>query len=62
MNRAPQAKAIWTTEPGYVRAGYALLAILLLILLFFPSIAGQSGQYYTQLLMMVFIFATLGHA
>ena len=62
MNRAAQAKAIWTTEPGYVRAGYALLAILLLILLFFPSIAGQSGQYYTQLLMMVFIFATLGHA
>ena len=44
MNRAAQAKAVWTTEPGYVRVGYAVLAILLLILLFFPSIAGRSGS------------------
>jgi ABC-type branched-subunit amino acid transport system permease subunit/aromatic ring-opening dioxygenase catalytic subunit (LigB family) len=62
MNRVAQAKTIWATEPLYVRVGYVLLAVLLLILLLFPSIAGQRGQYYTQLLMTVFIFATFGHA
>ncbi|USJ28498.1 ABC transporter permease subunit [Ensifer adhaerens] len=38
------------------------IAIALLVLLLFPVFAGERGQYYTVLLMTVFIFATLGHA
>ena len=39
-----------------------LLGILLVLLLMFPWVMGESGQYYTVLVMTVFIFATLGHA
>ncbi len=44
------------------QTGWVLLAILVVILLIFPVLAGEQGQYFTQLLMTVFIFATLGHA
>lgn len=39
-----------------------LLAALLVILILFPWAAGESGRYYTFLLMTVFIFAAFGHA
>lgn len=39
-----------------------LLLIALVVLLAFPWAAGESGRYYTSLLMTVFLFATLGHA
>lgn len=39
-----------------------LLVVLLAVLILFPWVAGESGRYYTVLLMTVFIFATLGHA
>lgn len=39
-----------------------LLAVLLVVLILFPWAAGDSGRFYTFLLMTVFIFATLGHA
>ena len=42
--------------------GRTLLAILLVVLVAFPWIAGEDGRFYTLLLMTVFIFATLGHA
>lgn len=44
------------------RTGQVLFAILLVVLLVFPWLAGEQGQYFTQLLMTVFIFATLGHS
>ncbi len=43
-------------------SGRILLAILLIILIAFPLIAGEEQRFYTVLLMTVFIFATLGHA
>ena len=43
-------------------SGRILLAILLIVLLAFPWLAGEQGRFYTVLLMTVFIFATLGHA
>ncbi|MDP6925542.1 MAG: hypothetical protein QGG84_00450 [Rhodospirillales bacterium] len=43
-------------------SGRLLLVILLIVLIAFPLMAGESGQFYTVLLMTVFIFATLGHA
>ena len=42
--------------------GWSLLAVLLVVLIAFPWIAGEDGRFYTLLLMTVFIFATLGHA
>lgn len=42
--------------------GRSLLAVLLVVLVAFPWIAGEDGRFYTLLLMTVFIFATLGHA
>ncbi|XWN29886.1 MAG: hypothetical protein ROR55_20650 [Devosia sp.] len=39
-----------------------LTGALIIILIAFPWIAGEGGQYYTVLLMTVFIFAVLGHA
>ncbi|MEM6890127.1 MAG: hypothetical protein AAF636_18620 [Pseudomonadota bacterium] len=39
-----------------------LIGALLVILILFPWAAGETGRYYTFLLMTVFIFATLGHA
>ena len=42
--------------------GWILLAVLLVVLIAFPWIAGEDGRFYTLLLMTVFIFATLGHA
>ena len=42
--------------------GWILLAVLLVVLIVFPWIAGENGRFYTLLLMTVFIFATLGHA
>ncbi|WP_378944807.1 hypothetical protein [Mesorhizobium sp. ANAO-SY3R2] len=44
------------------RTAQVLFGILIAILLVFPWLAGQDGQYFTQLLMTVFIFATLGHS
>lgn len=62
MNGPRQITAPWTNDAGRARAGYVALGVLLVVLLFFPAIAGERGQYYTQLLMTVFVFATLGHA
>ena len=42
--------------------GRTLLAVLLVVLIAFPWLAGEDGRFYTLLLMTVFIFATLGHA
>ena len=42
--------------------GWILLGALLVVLIAFPWVAGEDGRFYTLLLMMVFIFATLGHA
>ena len=42
--------------------GRTLLAVLLVVLVAFPWLAGEDGRFYTLLLMTVFIFATLGHA
>lgn len=42
--------------------GRWLLAALLVILVLFPFLMGESGRYFTVLMMTVFIFATLGHA
>ena len=42
--------------------GRLLLALLLVVLIAFPWVAGEDGRFYTLLLMTVFIFATLGHA
>lgn len=44
------------------RTAQALLGLLIVVLLAFPWLVGQDGQYFTQLLMTVFIFATLGHS
>ncbi|MBN9021565.1 MAG: branched-chain amino acid ABC transporter permease, partial [Rhizobiales bacterium] len=42
--------------------GRWLLAALLAVLVLFPFLMGESGRYFTVLMMTVFIFATLGHA
>ena len=42
--------------------GRVLLAVVLVVLIAFPWMAGEDGRFYTLLLMTVFIFATLGHA
>ena len=39
-----------------------ILAALLVILIIFPLVADEAGEFYTVLLMTVFIFATFGHA
>ncbi|WMS43828.1 hypothetical protein RDV64_05370 [Acuticoccus sp. MNP-M23] len=44
------------------RVGRWLLAALLVFLIAMPWLLGEAGQYYTVLLMTVFIFAVLGHS
>lgn len=44
------------------RTAQFLLILLLLILVAFPLVAGDGARYYTQLLMLMFVFAALGHA
>lgn len=52
-----------TTKPiGRYPTQLIGLAVALVVLAIFPFVAGETGRYYTVLLMTVFIFATLGHA